>query len=272
MSRTYIDLLCDWAFKHVFGHNEGNLLLLLNDILPEKIVHIEYDSNETDRLKGNDKNVIMDVLCHTAEGKKIIVEMQRQDKTAIYNRMYYYGAAMSHLQLTRGQEYESLMPVYVICFMNFRLRHDSNKLIYSYKLREESGESYGEQINILLCELPRLMKKTRSNMSPVEIWFDILTNMTNFAEKPEEYGTRYAPIFEASRQLPIPAKEKIQYLKTMFSDNIKSLLTDEDRREAWLEGKAEGKAEAAKRFKELGVDVEIICKATGLDETTVRSL
>ena len=37
---TYIDLLSDWAFKHVFGHDERNLMLLLNDILPEEIIHI----------------------------------------------------------------------------------------------------------------------------------------------------------------------------------------------------------------------------------------
>ena len=27
LSRPFIDLLCDWAFKHVFGHNEKNLML-----------------------------------------------------------------------------------------------------------------------------------------------------------------------------------------------------------------------------------------------------
>ena len=31
-SSTYIDLMCDWAFKHVFGHDERNLIPLLNDI------------------------------------------------------------------------------------------------------------------------------------------------------------------------------------------------------------------------------------------------
>ena len=45
LSRPFIDLLCDWAFKHVFGHNEQNLMLLLNDLLPETITGIEYDAS-----------------------------------------------------------------------------------------------------------------------------------------------------------------------------------------------------------------------------------
>ena len=284
MNRPFIDLLCDWAFKHVFGHNEKNLLLLLNDILPEKIVKIDYDSNETDRFKGDDKNVIMDVLCHTDDGRKIIVEMQRQDKRNLHNRMLYYGAAMTHLQLGPGDDYGKLMPVYVICFMNFRLAHETNQLIYNYKIRESSGELYGNQISIMFCELPRLTNKSRKQMTPVEIWFDILQNMTNFAEKPEEYGAKYSPIFEASRQLPIPATEKKQYLRSMFGDKIESVLSDEDRKEAWEQGKAEGKAEGiaegkaegisaiAKAMLEDGVALESISKYTGLSAEAIASL
>lgn len=272
MSRKYIDLLCDWAFKHVFGHNEKNLLLLLNDILPEKIVHIEYEPGEIDRFKGDDKNVIMDVICHTDDGRKIIVEMQRQDKTDIRNRLYYYAAALIYKQLTKGLPYSDLMPVYVICFMNFRLNHEVNKLIYDYQIRESSGELYGNQATILLCELPRMMKKTRKKMTPVEIWFDLLQNMTNFAEKPEEYGAKYNPIFESSLQQPIPVSERTNYLKSMFGDKIQSVLTDEDRQEAFLEGKAEERTENARRLMALGVNPEIICKALGLSAEELAAL
>ena len=296
LSRPFIDLLCDWAFKHVFGHNEQNLMLLLNDLLPEKITKIEYDPNEIDRFKGDDKNVIMDVLCHTEDGRKIIVEMQRHDKRSILNRLLYYGAAMTLRQLGVGDDYGSLMPVYVICFMNFRLTHEENKLIYTYMMRDSGGELFGNQITIMLCELPRLMKKTRKKMTPVEIWFDILQNMTNFAEKPEEYGAKYNSIFESSRQKPIPDTEKQQYLRSMFTQKIESVLSKEDRQAAWEEGKAAGKFEAehilceedrqaaweegkaaerqanARKFKALGVATDIICQATGLTAEEVEAL
>ena len=104
--------------------------------------------------------------------------------------------------------------------------------------------------------------------------------MNNFAEKPEEFGSKYNSIFEASLQQPIPAAEKEQYLKSMFNDTLKSLLTDEDRQEARMEGmeqgraegRAEGLAEAAKSFKELGIAPAIISKATGLSPEEVAAL
>ena len=198
----------------------------------------------------------------------------------IRNRLLYYGAAMTHQQLDVGGDYGALMPVYVICFMNFRLTHDENKLVYSYMMREDGGELFGNQITIMLCELPRLMKKTRKKMTPVEIWFDILQNMTNFAEKPEEYGAKYNSIFESSRQKPIPDTEKQQYLRSMFTQKIESVLSKEDRQAAWEEGRAagieKGKTEErlanARKLKSLGVAGDIICQATGLSAEEVEAL
>ena len=287
---TYIDLMCDWAFKHVFGHNEKNLMLLLNDILPEEIVHIEYDPNEIDIWKGDDKKVIMDVLCHTKDGRKIIVEMQRADKANLRKRMVYYGASMIHTQLHSGDSYGELMPVYVICFMNFRLKHDTDRLIYHYQLREVTGESYTTPniLNIYLCELPRLASKPGKSMTPVEVWFDILQNMRNFASKPEIYGSKYDPIFESSLQSPIPDKDKLQYFRSMFDDDIRSYLTDEDRQEIYAQAKAEGKAEGlsegeargeakgkaemAKALKALGIHVDTITQASGLSPEEIAKL
>ena len=104
--------------------------------------------------------------------------------------------------------------------------------------------------------------------------------MTNFAEKPEEYGSKYNPIFEASRQLPIPATEKKQYLRSMFGDKIESVLSDEDRKEAWEQGKAEGIAEGktegasaiAKAMLEDGMAIDSISKYTGLSAEEIASL
>jgi predicted transposase/invertase (TIGR01784 family) len=70
----------------------------------------------------------------------------------------------------------------------------------------------------------------------------------------------------------------------MFDDDVRSYLTDEDRQEIAQEffakgvkqgveqGSADAKREAARNFKKLGVSVDTICKATGLDEATVEAL
>ena len=82
----------------------------------------------------------------------------------------------------------------------------------------------------------------------------------------------------------------------MFDDDVRSYLTDEDRQEiaqeffakgvkqgieqgieqgveqGRAEGSAETKREDALNFKRLGVPVDTICKATGLDKATVEAL
>ena len=68
-------------------------------------------------------------------------------------------------------------------------------------------------------------------MTPVEIWFDILRNMTNFAKRPAEFGARYERVFEASRQSPFTLENQKQYLRSMFDYKERSYLTEEDRAE-----------------------------------------
>lgn len=118
----------------------------------------------------------------------------------------------------------------------------------------------------------------------MEVWFDILQNMRNFASKPEIYGSKYDPIFESSLQSPIPDVDKLQYFRSMFDDDIRSYLTDEDRQEIYAQAKAEGlaegeakgeakgKAEMAKVLKTLDVSADKISKASGLSLEEIASL
>ena len=100
--------------------------------------------------------------------------------------------------------------------------------------------------------------------TPVEVWFDILQNMSNFATRPESYGKKYDSIFESSLQSPIPEKDKLQYFRSMFDDDIRSYLTDEDRQEIFAKGVDAGIAKMAKTLKDLGVSEDKIAKASGL--------
>ena len=168
------------------------------------------------------------------------------------------------------------MPSYVICFMNFRLKHDVDKLIYDFQVRERSGELLDNNLNIYLCELPRLASKPGKSLTPVEVWFDILQNMRNFASKPEIYGSKYDPIFESSLQSPIPAEERIQYFRAMLNDDIRSYLTDEDRQEIaeefYAKGIQQGIEQVARKLKADGVSLQTIAAATGLSPEAVDAL
>ena len=287
-STTFIDLLCDWAFKHVFGHNKELLIMLLNDFLPEKVIDIEYDPNETDIFRGEDKQVIMDVICHT-ENRSFIVEMQKSSNSNFRNRMLYYGAATITRQLSSGDDYSKMVPVYVICFMDFRLNHLTDQLVYRYQIREQdSGEPYGNQLSIYFCELPRLASQKKEKLSPIEEWFEILLNMSKFAEKPANVNKRFDPVFDACKQARLQKQELEQYFRAMISEQEKQGIAafyrdegyqdgiekgrEEGREEGIGEGMKMGKLAVAKAMLANGIARDVIVSCTGLTEEQLKAL
>ena len=199
LSTEFLDLRCDWAFKYVLSDHEL-LLILLNDFLPENIASVVSVSNEPKRLNSTEKTVLMDIVARTEDGREIVIEMQRFKKTDFKARMFYYGAAMVRSQLKRGRYYGKLKPVYVLCFMDFKLKHLRNQLLYKYRMMEqESHEVYGDWLSIYLCELPRLQKIAMSEMNYVEGWMHIIRESSTFAGKPEGMNARFDRVVEAAR-------------------------------------------------------------------------
>ena len=221
MEKPFLDLLCDDAFKYVFS-DPDILKMLLNDFLPVKIDAIEALPNELVSPVAGDKKPVMDILAKTDDGRRIIVEMQQEKREAFFSRIYYYGSRLLTRQLKKGSRYDELMPVYVICFMNFKTDHEGcpeSQLVYEYRHRETVG---GKELTNLhttyLCELPRLVEKAVKEMTPVENWFFILRNCRIFASKPEGLDPRFDSVMEAAKTSRVPDKQRTQYLKAMLSE------------------------------------------------------
>ena len=283
MEKPFMDLLCDVAFKYVFSDPE-NLKMLLNDFLPIKIESVEPLPNELVSPVSGDKKPVMDILAKTDDGRKIIVEMQQERREAFFQRIYYYGSTLLSSQLKRGGHYGQLMPVYVICFMNFTTEHEGcpeSQLVYEYQHREKIG---GEELTNLhttyLCELPRLAQKALKEMDPVESWFFILRNCSKFASKPEGLDSRYDAVIEAAKTNLVPDKERTQYLKAMLSEYDKKDIAaayykeghDDGVKEGMKEGMKEEKINVARNLLALGMSTDVIFKVTGLSENEVKAL
>ena len=242
-SSKYMDLRCDWAFKYIL-QNKEILIMLLRDFISEEIADVEYLPNEIGKASETDKNIIMDVMCYAKSGQRFIVEMQRKHKTSFKNRMLYYGASMLHTQLGRAGNYASLMPVYVICFTDFKLKHETDQLVYRYMLKErDTGELYNNLLTLCFCELPRLEAKKIDGLNDIESWFYILKNIHTFAGEPGDYGQRYKPVMEAALMNPLPDANKLQYFRAMVSEEERLDIAEACYAEGFDEGKVQGKAE-----------------------------
>ena len=223
MSDTFMDLRCDWAFKHLLQDKEI-LKMLLNDVLPEKIDNVKLLPNEVDRFFSDDKNATMDVICHSHEPaeKTFIVEIQRKRQRSLRERMLYYGAASLTKQVKRGEPYRKLQPVYVVCFLDEQYQHSVPQLVYRYSMREETtNEAYSDLLRIYFFELPRLQKKDMTGLSPMEGWLFLLRNLHKFAEIPEGMDKRFDPVVKAARMKDLPNPEQLQYFRAMISEDTK---------------------------------------------------
>lgn len=280
MQAEYLDLRCDWAFKRVLS-DKDLLLLLLNDFLPEEISEVTSVNTEPKRLGGTEKTVLMDIVARASDGREIVIEMQRFEKTNFLPRMFYYGASMVRSQLGRGKDYSKLKPVYVICFMDFMLKHLRNQLVYKYQMMElESKELYGKWLSIYLCELPRLQKTAMSEMNYVEGWFHIFRESSNFAGKPEGMDAHFDRVIDAAQTRDLPESAKLDYFNAMVSDKER-IEYGNDRYKAGMEkgiekgiekGMEMKNLELAAKFKSLDTPLEIITKATGLSIEQIKAL
>ncbi len=69
-------------------------------------------------------------------------------------------------------------------------------------------------------------------------------------------------------------QDEIQWMNTLEDEKLEARAEGlaEGRAEGEAKGEAKGKIETAKNLKVLGVDIDIICKATNLSETEVQAL
>ena len=97
--------------------------------------------------------------------------------------------------------------------------------------------------------------------------------MSNFASRPERYGGKYDPIFESSLQSPIPDQDKLQYFRSMFDNDVRSYLTDEDRQEIAREYYAKGAEAGFEKGVEKGIEqVALKMKAERIPDATIAAV
>ena len=217
----YLDLTCDWAFKYLFQSHPDLLVRLLNDILQEDIMSVEFRNTELTEMSSQDKRIFFDLLCRTPGGT-ILVEMQRTSRFDQRDRLLFYGSRLVTRQVKRGDEEYVLAPVKVICIMNYEDEHPNSpegKILYHYRLREiETAEPFGDRMSFYLLELPRIMRYTDEYDSPVAGWCRIFRNFAIFAKSRSEKDAEFERLERAMRVSGLDDQEIDNYFSDMMTE------------------------------------------------------
>ena len=302
--QVYAELLCDFMFKRLFGSeaNKDVLIGFLNMILEDvQIKDVRFIPTEHFGLTKEDRKSVFDLSCECADGRTLIIEMQKGYQKHFRERAVFYTSYPINEQgrnareeflkdhVGDGDDFKwdyALNPVTVVALLNFKFEHTDtwpeDRYHSSYRLREDcTGEVMTEVLRYVFLELGRFRKHIWEVETTFDKWMYLLKHMHEFDRVPEKFDTpefrRLFILAEIGNFTPEEMEHYMKSLKDMSDyynviDTAAELAEKRGLERGREEGKEEAKTEDARKFKELGVSVEIISQATGLSIDVIESL
>ena len=222
----FVNLRSDVGFKAVFAdrNNKDILIGVLNQILPPE-ARIEDIKEYSDREQQQDviygKKTVLDLVCVDKDDRTFIVEMQASEEDSFFERCVYYASGLYHLELSEGDLYGKLHPVYVVSFLNYRLRHDDESLwdtdhfISYWRFSEKrTGMVADQTISVIFVEMTLFTKTLEECVTEFDRLFYIFKNSEGFQRIPEwieEAGGISRRLAEACEVAAFDKEKKLKY-------------------------------------------------------------
>ena len=294
-----MNLRSDVGFKAVFAdrNNKDILIGVLNQILPPeaRIEDIkEYSDREQRRDVPYGKKTVLDLVCVDRDDRTFVVEMQASEEDFFFERCVYYASGLYHLELSDGVRYKGLRPVYVVSFLNYRLRHDDESLwdtdhfiSYWQFTERRTGMVANQTISIIFVEMTLFTKTLEECVTEFDRLFYIFKNSEGFQRIPEwieEAGGISRRLAEACEVAAFDKEKKLKYeIDKMNEWDILAQREFAERKgfekgeakgvaDGMAKGLAEGKAEVAKAMLLGGMPMEQIMLFTGLSAEQIEAL
>ena len=289
----YIDLRIDYAFKHVFGREgcEENLRELLNCILPEKHIRkVILGPQEQTGDRPDSKRAIYDIFCTTDSGEMVTVEMQLLEQSWMGDRMLYYSSYPIRTQMRRGDGDYHLSPVCIIGILDFVMPgvKTNEKVINRFSIRSDTDKDVllTDSVEFVTVELPKMSKKIDELANDTEILLYLLRNLGSMKSVPDciKRNEIIKDIVSMAEYSAMTEKEQWQYMRELMAEvddraryncALKKGLNQglsEGLEQGLEQGASSARMDTARNLKRLGVSVDIICQATGIERSVVEGL
>ena len=298
----FVNLRSDVGFKAVFAdrNNKDILIGVLNQILPPeaRIEDIkEYSDREQRRDVPYGKKTVLDLVCVDRDDRTFVVEMQASEEDFFFERCVYYASGLYHLELSDGVRYKGLRPVYVVSFLNYRLRHDDESLwdtdhfISHWRFTEKrTGIVADQTISVIFVEMTLFTKTLEECVTEFDRLFYIFKNSDGFQRVPEwieEAGGISRRLAEACEVAAFDKEKKLKYeidkmnewdiqaqkeyaVRKGLEEGLQKGLR-EGREEGLEQGREETRLSIARKLFEAGTPVDVIVNCTGVDDGTIAS-
>ena len=221
----FVNLRSDVGFKAVFAdrNNKDILIGVLNQILPPeaRVEDIkEYSDRERQRDVPYGKKTVLDLVCVDKEDRTFVVEMQASEEDYFFERCVYYASGLYHLELSDGERYKGLRPVYVVSFLNYRLKHNDESLwdtdhfiSYWRFIEKRTGMVANQTISIIFVEMTLFTKTLEECVTEPDRLFYIFKNSEGFRKIPERIEKSGGISRRLAEACEVAAFDKVKKLK-----------------------------------------------------------
>ncbi len=197
----------DDFMKEIFDGNTEATALVLNIIFDrdDMVVTKVVGQREIKGIEGH--SVKLDIMALDGEGNAYDIEVQRQDKGDLPLRARYNSSMMDTVLLPEGEDYNKLIPTYVIFFTEKDVIGD-NEPMHHYMMQDiKTGHILGDEKHIIFINGDNKDESTRLGKlihdfhcsSADEMYYKVFANrMRHFKE--EEGGiTQMCKLMEDMR-------------------------------------------------------------------------
>ena len=287
-----INRMNDYFVRYLLASegNEDILENIVNSVLEdlgfEEVhnLHIINPHNLPENI--NLKESVLDVKAITKSNKKIIIEIQLSGNIDFLKRIYYYISRNIVSEVDEKEPYDIISEVISINFVNFNMDfNDEGKPHRCFKLIDiENPNVVLDMVQMHILEVPRF-KNILSNSNIEDMkkkrilsWIEFFTakDLDKVKEELKEVNfimdkviNKYERFTSSEDEMEVyNARDAFLYGQTVMLKRER----EEGIKEGMEKGKKSEQIAIAKKFKNSGIDINIISENTGLSIEEINKL
>lgn len=242
----FLNPTTDFAFKKIFGSPESDdvLLSFLNAVLgfksPYRIKSVTIqDPYLAPKIKGM-KDTFVDVRATDERGKNYVIEMQVLPVVSFEQRVLYNACKKYAGQIKKADDYCLLNDVIALTVTGFEM-FDHAEMISKFRLRDESGRDYSDDLELVFVELPKFTKNETELVDILDKWCYFLRHAQELSRIPvvlaQEQAIEHAFVI-ANRAGMSEEELEMQERREMYIQDQRGAVE-----KATLDGQAKGRVE-----------------------------
>lgn len=240
-----------------------------------KIKSISFTPQEHTNPFDEKKDVRVDVECTDADGSRFIVEMQVAPQNDFYDRAIYNSTFGIQQQIPQGQRPYGFPPVYFIGILTFVLEGDPGRIMYRYRLREDSsGKVMSDSLQYVFIELPRCASSEEEAKSVIDRFFYSLFNMSRMDRIPTGWDEDeiIKLLFDSANIATFTPQERAKYIHDMTTQRDFENQLVYAAQKGMEKGMEKGMVKVAKAMLAENLPLDTISRCTGLSAEEIKAL